>query len=331
MDHPDYDGYWKRLAIKKRYENVKIPVLQIGGWFDIFVGGTMNNFVGMRRWGGSELARNHQRVVMGPWHHHTNIETYAGGVDFGYASVLDINAVELRWYHHWLKGRDNGVDRDPPLSIYSMGTDEWRDEEEWPLARTQFTPWYFHSRGSANSLQGDGTLSTEAPTGEPTDEYVYDPAFPIPTLGGATCCSPEIVDWGSFDQRPVEYRDDVLVYTSAPLEADLEVTGPVVVKLFAATDGPDTDFTAKLVDIHPDGYAGNLCDGIIRGRYRETTERQVLLEPGEVYEFTIDLWVTSNVFKKGHRIRVDIASSTSPASTATSTPATRPQTTTRSG
>ena len=312
LDHPDYDGYWKSPAIKEQYENVKIPVLQIGGWYDIFAGGTMNNFVGMRQRGGSEVARNHQRVVMGPWHHHTNTETFAGETDFGNASVLDVKEIALRWYDHWLKGMDNGVERDPPLRIYTMGTDEWRDEHEWPLARTEFTPWYFHSDGSANSLLGDGTLSTGPPTDEPGDGFVYNPAFPTPTVGGATCCTPEIVDWGSFDQRPVEYRNDVLVYTSEPLEADLEVTGPVVVKLFAATDGRDTDFTARLVDVHPDGYARNLCDGIIRGRYRETLERQELLEPGEVYEFTIDLWVTSNVFRKGHRIRVDISSSNFP-------------------
>jgi hypothetical protein len=159
---------------------------------------------------------------------------------------------------------------------------------------------------------GDGKLSTEPPGDEPADEYVYNPEFATPTMGGTTCCNPEIVEWGSYDQRPIEYRNDVLVYTSEPLEADLEVTGPVIDKLFAATDGKDTDFTAKLVDVHPDGYARNLCDGIIRGRYRESAEHQVLLEPGEVYEFTIDLWVTSNVFKKGHRIRVDIASANFP-------------------
>ena len=202
--------------------------------------------------------------------------------------------------------------RDPPLRIYTMGSDEWRDEHEWPLARTEFTPWYFHSDGSANSLLGDGTLSTEVPADEPTDGYVYNPGYPTPTMGGTTCCNPEIVDWGSFDQRPVEYRNDVLVYTSEPLQEDLEVTGPVVVKLYAGTDGKDTDFTAKLVDVHPDGFARNLCDGIIRGRYREGAEHQVLLEPDEVYEFTIDLWVTSNVFRKGHSIRVEIASSNFP-------------------
>ena len=312
LDHPDYDDYWRNLAIKERYHDIKVPVLQIGGWYDVFAGGTLNNFLGMREKGGSDVARNGQRVVMGPWHHHACSETHAGEVDFGNVSVLELNEIELRWFDHWLKGIDNGADREAPLRIYVMGTNEWRDEHEWPLARTRLTPYYLHSGGSANSLVGDGTLSTEAPAAEPCDRYDYNPVFPTPTRGGGTCCSPEIVDWGAFDQRPVEFRNDVLVYTSEPLEDDLEVTGPVIVKLHASTDGRDTDFTAKLVDVHPDGNAKNLCDGIIRGRYRESTKSQKLLEPGAVYEFTIDLWITSNVFKKGHRIRVDISSSNFP-------------------
>ena len=194
------------------------------------------------------------------------------------------------------------------------GSSSWatREEREWPLARTEFTPYYLHSGGSANSLLGDGGLSTEVPAEEPSDGYEYNPAFPTPTRGGGTCCNPEIVDWGGFDQRPVEFQNDVLVYTSDPLTEDLEVTGPVIVRLHARTDGRDTDFTAKLVDVYPDGYARNICDGIIRGRYRQSAERQQLLEPGEVYDFTIDLSPTSNVFLAGHRIRVDISSSNFP-------------------
>ena len=238
--------------------------------------------------------------------------TNAGEVDFGRDSKLDLQEIELRWFDHWLKGEDNGAEREAPLRIFVMGTNEWRDEQDWPLARTRFTPYYFHSGGEANSLQGDGGLSPEPPADEPADHYVYNPAFPIPTRGGNTCCNPELVPWGAYDQRPLEHRTDILVYTSEPLAEDLEVTGPVVVKLYASTDGRDTDFTAKLVDVHPDGYAVNLCDNILRARYHESREYQKLLEPGEVYEFTIDLWVTSNVFFKGHRIRVDISSSNFP-------------------
>ena len=226
LDHPDYDDYWKALSIKERYEQVKIPVLQMSGWYDVFSDGTPNNFVGMRERGGSQLARENQQMIMGPWHHSASKETHAGEVDFGNASVLDLNEIELRWYDHWLKGIDNGAESDAPLRIFVMGVDEWRDEREWPLARTQFTPYYLHSGGSANTLLGDGRLSPERPGDEPSDAYEYNPAFPTPTRGGGTCCNPEIVDWGSFDQRPVEYRNDVLVYTSEPLEEDLEVTGP---------------------------------------------------------------------------------------------------------
>ena len=310
--HPDYDDYWRAQSIEERYPNIQVPVLQIGGWYDVLVRGTFHHFTEMREHGGSELARQNQRAVVGPWIHSACSTTFAGELDFGAISMLDLQEVELRWFDHWLKGKDNGAERDAPLRLFVMGSNEWRDENEWPLARTQFTPYYFHSRGGANSLEGDGSLSTIPPADEPPDGFVYNPAFPVPTRGGNTCCNPELVPWGVYDQRPIEYRNDVLVYTSEPLEEDLEVTGPISVKLYASTDGRDTDFTAKLVDVHPDGYAVNLCDNIMRARYHESREYQTLLEPGRVYEFTIDLWMTSNVFLKGHRIRVDVTSSNFP-------------------
>ena len=310
--HPDYDDYWRAQSIEERYPNIKVPVLQIGGWYDVLVRGTFHHFTEMRKHGGSELARQNQRAVVGPWIHSACSTTFAGELDFGAISMLDLQEVELRWFDHWLKGKDNGAERDAPLRLFVMGSNEWRDENEWPLARTQFTPYYFHSGGGANSLEGDGSLSTVPPADEPADGFVYNPAFPVPTRGGNTCCNPELVPWGVYDQRPIEYRNDVLVYTSEPLEEDLEVTGPISVTLYASTDGRDTDFTAKLVDVHPDGYAVNLCDNIMRARYHESREYQTLLEPGRVYEFTIDLWMTSNVFLKGHRIRVDVSSSNFP-------------------
>lgn len=312
IDHPDYDEYWKRMAIDERYGDVTVPVLQIGGWYDFFAAGTFNNFVGIGERGGSELARANRKVVVGPWVHPVSTVTHAGGIDFGKDSLVDLRSIELKWFDRWLKGVSNGIDEEVPLRIFVMGANEWRDENDWPLARTKYTPFYFHSNGSANSVTGDGGLSLQPPGNEPPDRFTYDPKYPTPTLGGCTCCNPEFVSWGAYDQRPVEYRNDVLVFTSEPMEEELEVTGPVTVKLHASTDGRDTDFTAKLVDVHPDGYAVNLCDGIIRGRYRETTEHQNLLNPGMVYEFIIDLWPTSNVFLKGHRVRVDISSSNFP-------------------
>jgi putative CocE/NonD family hydrolase len=189
-----------------------------------------------------------------------------------------------------------------------MGTNQWRDEYEWPLARARYTPYYFHSRGKANSLQGDGTLSPEAPGEEPSDHYHYDPANPVPTCGGNTL----IIPVGVKDQREVETRQDVLVYSSEPLEKPLEVTGPLKVVLYASSSAPDTDFTAKLVDVRPDGYAQNIADGILRARYRESLNTAKWLSNGEVYELTIDLWATSHVFLPGHRLRVEVSSSNFP-------------------
>ncbi|MDI7277359.1 MAG: CocE/NonD family hydrolase, partial [Anaerolineae bacterium] len=219
---------------------------------------------------------------------------------------------QLRWFDYWLKGIDNGIVDEPPLSIFVMGDNCWRTEHEWPLARTQYTRYFLHSGGAANSLHGDGSLSLERPSIEPVDTYVYDPRHPVPTRGGGLCCSPAALAAGAFDQRPIEARPDVLVYTSELLAQDLEVTGPLSVELWAATSAVDTDFAAKLVDVYPCGYARNVQDGIIRARYREGVERPAPVSPGEACRYTIDLGVTSNVFKAGHRIRVEISSSNFP-------------------
>ena len=193
-----------------------------------------------------------------------------------------------------------------------MGINEWRDEWEWPLARTEWRKAFFDSGGQANSVIGNGCLAFTEPQGAETDHFVYDPHHPVQTLGGNNCCSPHIVPWGPYDQRPAEMRSDVLCYTSEPLQENLELTGPIEVVLYAATDGRDTDWTAKLVDVSPSGYAKNLCDGIIRARYHDSLSEAKLLEPGTVYKYTIEVGVTGNVFKKGHRIRVEISSSNFP-------------------
>ena len=173
--------------------------------------------------------------------------------------------------------------------------------------------FYLHSSGDANSLRGNGRLSQETPNGEEEpDVYVYNPLNPVPTSGGGLCCDVGFMAAGVYDQRPIEARDDVLVYSTPPLEHDVEVTGPISVTLFASSSAFDTDFTAKLVDVEPNGYARNLTDGIIRGRYRFNRQPASLLQPGSVYEFTIDLWATSNLFKQGHCIRLDISSSNYP-------------------
>ncbi|MGD9710942.1 MAG: CocE/NonD family hydrolase [Thermomicrobiales bacterium] len=317
LDHEEYGEYWHAPAVDEHFSEYTVPILQVCGWFDLYAGGMMANFVGLREKAGSELSRQNQFMIMGPWTHPQAGNappgtTNAGDRDFGIHSLLDTRAIELAWFDRWLKGKPNDVEKASPLKIFVMGAAYWRNEQEWPLARTVWTPYYLRSGGNANTLHGDGWLSTAPAEAETPDEYDYDPLNPCPTNGGCNCCNPEVIPWGVYDQRPIEMRPDVLVFTTPPLEHDLEVTGPVTVTLYASTDGPDTDFTAKLVDVYPDGKAWNLCDGIIRARYRKGRAPSALLTPGEVYEFVIDLWVTSNVFKKGHAIRVEISSSNFP-------------------
>ncbi|HIC88342.1 MAG TPA: CocE/NonD family hydrolase [Anaerolineae bacterium] len=302
------------MRIRCAHEQVRVPALHIGGWYDIFIANTLHDFVGIRENGGSEEARAHQKLIIGPWLHGP-LEGVVGEVDFGVraSSLLVLpEEVQLRWFDYWLKGEENGIMDEPPMRIFVMGDNQWRTEYEWPLARTQYVPYYLHSSGAANSLHGDGMLSPEKPSDEPVDTYVYDPRNPVPTHGGGLCCWRAALAPGAFDQRDIEARPDVLVYTTPPLADDVEITGPIKVHLWAATSAPDTDFTAKLVDVSPDGYARNVQDGIIRARYRESFDEARLVTPGEVYEYVIDLAATSNVFKAGHRIRIEISSSNFP-------------------
>lgn len=315
LAHPDDDEYWAAWNIEAQHHAVTVPVCNVGGWYDIFLGGTLRNYLGMRERGGSSDARQGQKLIVGPWHHTLPLNNVVGEVNYGLSSTslaVDLDGLHLKWFDYWLKGKQNGLLEEPPVRIFVMGENTWRTENEWPLARTQYTKYYLHSQGDAKSLRGNGILGREQPRSEPADVYVSDPRNPVPTKGGGLCCWPAAVPGGAFDQRPVEERADVLVYTTPVLAHDIEVTGPVSVTLYAASSAVDTDFTAKLVDVHPDGYARNLTDSIIRARYRETRARATLLTPGEVYEYTIDLWSTSNVFKAGHRIRVEIASSNFP-------------------
>ena len=239
----------------------------------------------------------------------------AGSHYFGLAAdvlAIDMDAMHLRWFDHWLKGVDDGLMTEPPVKIFVMGDNVWREEQEWPLSRAQNTKYYLHSEGKANSLRGNGALSTQPPGDEPTDVYLFNPLDPVPTHGGPLCCNPYFASNGAFDQQLVEQREDVLVYSTPPLQREVEVTGPIIVTIWAASSAKDTDFTAKLVDVCEDGCARNLTDGIIRARYRESMSRPSLLEQGKAYCYTIDLWATSNVFQQGHQIRLEISSSNFP-------------------
>jgi putative CocE/NonD family hydrolase len=306
------------MTIVGKQEQVTAPTFNIGGWYDIFLQDTIENFRIMRTQGNTPEARQ-SKLLIGPWIH-GGFTNPVGELNFGMGATaamidlqIDLMSLQLRWFDHFLKGVDTGITSEAPIKLFVMGANIWRDEQEWPLARAVETRYYLHSNGHANSLKGDGTLSTTLPETETADHYDYDPANPILTRGGALLMTPEFRA-GPCDQTPVESRDDVLVYTTPVLEQDVEVTGPISVHLWATSSAPDTDFVARLVDVHPNGYAQNLTDGIIRARYRDFVhgEQPSLIEPGQAYEYEIDLWATSNLFKKGHQIRVDITSSCFP-------------------
>jgi putative CocE/NonD family hydrolase len=317
LEHFEQDmdpEYVEHLSLKGKYDKSTIPTLHIAGWYDIFLQGTIENFLETHN-NGSSPETHQSKLIIGPWQH-LDHSHQAGEVSFGLAghsASVDLIGSHLQWFDHFLKGIDTGITKEAPIKLFVMGENVWRDEYEWPLPSTQYTEYYLHSGGNANTLQGDGTLSTIFPDQEKPDHFTYDPLHPVITKGGAIMMPPDF-NSGAFDQSQIESREDVLVYTTPVLEKDVEVTGPVKVKLWATSSAPDTDFVARLVDVHPDGSAINLTDGIIRARFRNVQkgEKPSLIEPGKVYLYEIDLWATSNLFKKGHRIRLDITSSNFP-------------------
>jgi hypothetical protein len=312
------DAYWNKVSYGHRLHEIDIPVFHLAGWHDIFCGYSLALFADMCALAPSAAVRSAQKLVVGPWVHGQMTSDVIGELYMGLgatAPFIDLAGLHLRWFDHWLKGKDTGLMDEPPVRIYVMGDNAWRSEHEWPLARTQWTDYYLHSGGHANTRDGDGTLSPSAPaTEQPFDTYLYDPRDPVPTVGGPTVLPGTGIgaNAGPKDQAPIESRADVLVYSTPPLEADVEVTGPIVATLFARTSAPDTDWTVKLVDVHPDGRAYGLADGIVRARYRHGVEGPELLEPGTVVKYQVDLQATSNVFRKGHRIRVQVSSSNFP-------------------
>lgn len=318
LDHPTYDTYWQELSPRERFHHVTVPALNIGGWFDGFIRGTLRCYEGVRARGATDAARGQQHLLVGPWLHGPLPPATAGQGYFGAAGAaeaIDLQGMHLTWFDHWLKGENNGVDTDAPVYIFVMGENVWRHESVWPPPGAQLQTYFLHSEGRANTLHGDGRLSLDPPrSGASPDRYLYNPLSPVPTLGGAHLSGlPGVFATGVQEQRPVEARADVLVYTSAPLERDTEVTGHVQLTLWAVTSVSDTDWTAMLVDVHPDGNAYNVCDGILRASYRESLEHTLLVQPGEAYAYPIDLGPTSMVFRQGHRIRLTVSSSNFPA------------------
>ena len=335
MTHGDYDDYWKQLDINwaEYYDRTAdIPMIHVSGWYDSYCGGTIQNYLGLSR-----RLKSPVHLLIGPWTHGGNTRSYAGEVEFGaQAGLSDFHReFHLRWFDRFLKGEKTR--EEPPVRIFVMGTGDghkdengrlyhggyWREESEWPPAGTRLVPYYFHA---------DGTLRTESPQGNgaPTT-YRFDPEHPVPTIGGAFSSTSPIFEPGAFDQReradifgasppylPLKARSDVVIFQTELLEEAVEIVGPIVVRLYASSTAVDTDFTAKLIDVYPPspdfpaGFEMNLTDGILRARYRESPERQVLMKPGAVYELTIEPFPTGNVFKRDHRIRIDISSSNFP-------------------
>ncbi len=306
LAHPDYDDYWRKINVEEVFDTIGIPIHTLGGWFDIFSQGTLRGYAGMSAKGKTETARKGSNLIIGAWGHGPSRET--GDIDFGEDNLVDGSAIQLRWYDYWLKGIQNGLDKEPPVKLFTMGPNEWMWENEYPLARTQYTELYLHSGGEANSKRGDGALTWDKPvSNESPDKYTYDPDAPVPSVGGNNCCGTP-TPAGPREQDEVESRNDVLVYTSEFIEEPVRIAGPVKVVLYASSDAVDTDFVAKLVDVYPDGTAYNMAEGIVRARYHKSLEKPEMLEPGKVYKFEIDLVGTSVEFQQGHRIRVQVAS-----------------------
>jgi putative CocE/NonD family hydrolase len=319
LDHPSYDSYWKKWAIEENYDKIQVPGLIITSWYDIFQDGSLRNFEGIKAHGGTEAARTGQRLLV-------NIGGHAGGgrkigeVDFGPAALeYEWDPVTLDWYDYLFLGKQNQFATEKPVKIFVMGENKWRSEDSWPLERakeTRYRLFGLQPANGANGVSGNGGLLAPGvltrTSGTPSDAFIYDPANPVPTVGGPLCCDGVHLAAGPRDQKDVESRADVLVYSTPPLESDTEVTGPVTLDLYASSSAVDTDFTAKLVDVWPNGFAQNLTEGILRARYRESTAEAKPIVPGKVYEYKIDLWSTSNVFLKGHQIRLEVSSSNFP-------------------
>ena len=316
LAHPTDDEFWARAAINRLYDRIEVPVLHVGGWYDLLLKGTLENFRRIRAEGATERARRHSRLLVGPWAHGTTYGAYPDHSfpEFEGADRIDLAQVQIGFFRAALADGDgDGADApERPVRIFVMGENRWREESDWPLPHAEEQRWFLHSDGQAAA--GGGRLSREAPGDEPPDEYTYDPADPAPTLGGPTLLPASFMrtNSGPTDQRRAEERADVLVYSSAALQEPLPVIGPLTVVLFAATSTRDTDFVAKLCDVDGDGVSRILAEGILRARYRDGFTNPKPVEPERVYEYRIDLVATGNVFAPGHRIRVSVTSSSFP-------------------
>lgn len=304
LDHPSYDAYWEPLNLEARASEMSVPALNIGGWYDVFLRSTIGSYKTMTEQAATETARSGQRLVIGPWPHGWNQSSQTGDMEFGPDSMIDAPNMLLQWFDYWMKGKSRPQSLksgEAPVRIFIMGENIWRDEQEWPLARTDYRPFYLHP---------DGTLSQEAPEARSGQlGYQYDPADPVPTLGG-NIMEPKLR--GPYDQQPLDEREDILRFVTEPFAEATEITGPIRAEIYASSSAKDTDFMAKLIVVKPDGRAFNLVDGVIRARYREGFDEPKLIEPGKIYKYDIDMWATSYKLSEGDRLRIDVTSSNFP-------------------
>lgn len=301
LDHPSYDDYWRALSTRLRIGAIHIPVQIFAGWYDSYCSSDLE------MWSLLRAAGRPARIFIGPWGH--NLSPQMPQADFGPDASKPLRRLEIDWFDAWVKGSAPPPENE--VQYFVLGRNVWRDSPSWPPGHAPTTVWLDSAKG-ANSLNGDGRLLWSPPKAEASDFYDYNPRKAVPTLGGALCCSAKVMPWGPFDQRPVEGRRDVLVYSSAPLRHELEIAGPVRAVLFIASSVPDTDFTAKLVDVDPAGPARILCDGIVRLRYRQGVEHTVPYQPGQLERIEIDLGHIAAAFLPGHRVRLEVSSSNFP-------------------
>jgi uncharacterized protein len=309
--HPTFDAYWRPWSIEPHYSEMPVAAHHVGGWYDIFLRGTLRNYIGMRAHAATEWARDHQYLTIGPWIHDGPMNGKAGDLDFG-SHTFDESGETVTWYDRFFQRSPSQLKR---VKIFVMGINQWREEDDWPLPHTSYTRYFLHSAGRANSTSRNGSLSVEGPIDERADAFTYDPANPVPTHGGALCCFHDPVvqePSGAFDQREIEKRNDVLVYTTQAFDHNFEVTGPVSAEIYISSSARDTDLTAKLIDVWPNGFAQNLVDNIQRLRFRNSPDRAELLDPGKIYKIQFEIGATSNVFLPGHRLRVEVSSSNFP-------------------
>jgi putative CocE/NonD family hydrolase len=314
LAHPSRDEFWTAISPQEHYSTTNVPALNIAGWYDIFADGTLRNVEGMRAGAGSAAGRVGQELIVGPWSHSIDNGVfperhYGRGAGLG---DQDFTGAHRAFFDRWL--RDGGSGAAPSDRLFVMGADAWVEEPAWPPPDADVQSWFLRGDGRANTARGDGRLSAEPPRSEEPDAYLYDPRDPVPSMGGATLNQSGTLGWnsGPWDQRPLEARADVLVYTSAPLEQPLTIIGTVEAALFVSSSALDTDFTAKLVDVAPSGRAEIIADGVLRARYRLSFAAPEPLEPGRVEEIRIHVGATGHRFQPGHRVRLDVSSSNFP-------------------